>query len=38
MVEFNKLEELHYKTENELISLIKSIKKKMKLNEEWETI
>lgn len=35
--EYEKLDELHYKTENELIQLIKSIQKKM-LNGDWEDI
>ena len=34
--EFNLLDELHYKTENELIQLIKSLQKKVK-KEEWNT-
>lgn len=33
--EFEKLDKLHYKTENELIQLIKSLQKKMK-KDDWE--
>ncbi len=32
---FKQLDKLHYKTENEIIQLIKSIQKKMK-NGEWD--
>jgi four helix bundle protein len=34
-IDYEKLDELHYKTENELLMLIKSLQKKMK-NGDWD--